>query len=329
VTSTWSSDLRGDPATVKDRPTIYRVGKADRGKRLDRFLGERIPGLSRTSIQRAIRRRVELNWAAEAVPSARVLPGGEVLVDFPPLSEALITDTIPILARGEGWLAADKPAGVPVHPTNSVRENCVIRMLCRQQAQVDFRLVHRLDQETSGVLLLAEDSDTARFLSAEFAAGRVRKEYLALVVGVLEEEEGTVDCAISDAHGSAVYVRRGAERTGRRAVTRWRVEMRLSGHTLLRLFPSTGRRHQIRVHLAHLGHPIAGDLLYGRGDQDFLERVRDGRDARRTVKGPRRHLLHCERLGFRTPRGPQAVVTSPLPADFGETLRDLGVSTHG
>ena len=300
---------------------MYGVGEADRGKRLDRFLGERLPGLSRARVQRVIRSRVELSWGVEAVPSSRVRPGGQVRVGFPCVSEVPLSVSIHVLARGAGWLAVDKPAGLLVHPTNSVRENCLLRILRRQEGGAELRLVHRLDRETSGVLLLGQGAESARFLSEEFAARRVRKEYVALVEGAPVGEEGTIDCPVSDARGSRLFVRREVAAVGEPAVTRWRVERRFPRRTLLRLFPQNGRRHQLRVHLAHLGHPVVGDLLYGRPDRDYLDLVTKGRDRRTGEGGPLRHLLHCARMTFRTPADGEADVSSPLPADFEEALR--------
>ena len=104
-------------------------------------------------------------------------------------------------------------------------------------------------------------------------------------------------------------------------MTRWRVERRLDGATLLRLFPETGRRHQLRVHLAAVGHPILGDILYGRPDADYLDLVSGKRDARRDEGGPIRQLLHCARLVFPDPAGAGTVeVASPLPSDFADIL---------
>jgi 23S rRNA pseudouridine1911/1915/1917 synthase len=301
---------------VSEPTTVFLVGKRDGSKRLDHFLHEKIPGLSRSRIQRAIRERVTLSWGVKPRSSTPVRPGGEVSIGYTPLPETLLELAIPVLARGRGWLAVDKPAGIPVHPVNKVRENSLIRMLRRQEAQESLRLVHRLDRETSGVLLVAEDSETASRLAGDFARGRVRKEYLALVRGVTERNEGTIDLPIGAAEGSQVYVRCQAGH-GRPALTEWRVERRFADRTLLLVRLKTGRRHQIRVHLAAIGHPILGDILYGRSDAAYLDLVREGRDVRVEEGGPGRQLLHCARLVFADPEtSSPRQVTAPLPADF-------------
>ncbi len=301
--------------------TVFPIGPKDRGKRLDRFLNEKIPGLSRSRIQQAIRTRVTVSWNARVRAATPVRPGGEVRIGFTPAPETLLEVPIPVLVRGRGWLAVDKPPGIPVHPVHRVRENSLIRMLRRQEGDDALRLVHRLDRETSGVLLVAADVPTSRALSLAFERGCVEKEYLAVVAGVVEEDEGSVNLPIGDAGGSKVYVRREVGR-GQPAVTAWRIERRLADRTLLRVFPKTGRRHQIRVHLAAIGHPVLGDLLYGRPDEEYLDLVRSGRDVRRAREGPLRQLLHCARLAFPDPSGLGTIeVTSEAPADLDTALR--------
>jgi len=308
---------------VPEPGTIFQVGSRDRGQRLDRFLHARIPGPSRASIQRAIEARVTLSWTQRVRPSTRVRPGGEVHVGFTPLAETLLDVRIPVLDRGPGWLAADKPAGIPVHPVNRVRENTVILMLRRQEGAATLRLVHRLDRETSGALLVARDAIAARALSTAFERGEVSKEYLALVRGEIDREEGEIDLPIGPARDSRVRYRLAPHEDGKPSRTSWKVERRLRGCTLVRVFPRTGRRHQIRVHLTAMGHPILGDLLYGRDDDDFLDVVRGARDPRRGEDGPRRHLLHCARLVAPDPAGGAAItIDAPLPEDLRAAMDD-------
>ncbi len=299
--------------------TCHPVGKRDGSKRLDRFLKEKIPGLSRNRIQRAIRERVTLSWGVAPRASTPVRAGGEVRIGYTPLVEERLDLVLPVLARGRGWLAVDKPAGIPVHPVNRIRENSLIRMLRRQERHPGLRLVHRLDRETTGVLLVACDSATASRLSRAFMRHEVLKEYLALVAGRVRERCGLIDLPIGAAAESRVFVRRAAGH-GQPAVTEWAVAEYQDGRTLLRVRPTTGRRHQIRVHLQAIGHPILGDILYGRPDDDYLDLVRGTGDARHAAGGPRRQLLHCSRLVFPDPHdeaGPRVEVTAPLPADFG------------
>ena len=302
---------------MSEPQTSFDVSERDRGKRLDQFLHERIPGLSRARIQRAIEERVMLSWGVRARSATPVRPGGRVLVGHTPIVEDVRDVPLPILARGAGWIAVDKPSGIVVHPVNAVRENSLIRMLRRQEGAPALRLAHRLDRETTGVLLVAEDAPTASALSTAFERGRVRKEYVAIVGGEVAADDGTIDLPIGEDDGRRVYVRREVQDEGERAVTRWRVERRLAGATLLRLFPETGRRHQLRVHLAAIGHPILGDILYGRPDADYLDLVAGTRDARLDEGAPARQLLHCAQLVFSDPAGTgEFDVAAPVPADF-------------
>jgi 23S rRNA-/tRNA-specific pseudouridylate synthase len=166
------------------------------------------------------------------------------------------------------------------------------------------------------VLLVAEDPATARALSVAFMRGEVHKEYLALVEGTIAEPTGRIDVPVGDDDESRVYNKRAAGK-GQPARTDWRVERRLDGRTLVRLFPATGRRHQLRVHLAAIGHPILGDLLYGGPEEDYLTLVRGGGDVRRVTGRPHRQLLHSARLVFPDPAGPRRIaVAAPLPDDF-------------
>lgn len=301
---------------MSEPTTRWTVGKREGGKRLDQFLHERIPGLSRTRIQRAIRERVTLSWGVRARPSTTVRPGGEVIIGFTPLAEVLLDVELAVLARGAGWLAVDKPPKIPVHPVNKVRENSLIRILRRQEGREDLRLAHRLDSETSGALLVAEDSPTASHLSRAFMRGVVHKEYLALVAGALAGDEGTIDSPIGDDTDSKIFLKLRAG-VGKPSRTDWRVERRWADSTLVRLFPRTGRRHQLRVHLASVGHPILGDILYGRPDEHYLRMVQGRGDVRHEDDGPTRQLLHCARLVFPDPSGEgQVEVVAGLPDDF-------------
>jgi 23S rRNA pseudouridine1911/1915/1917 synthase len=305
---------------VSDATRRFVVEPREGGRRLDRFLQERIPGLSRNRIQSAIREQVTLSWGPRARPSTRVHAGGEVLLRTPPPDEVPLEIELPVLERGTGWLAVNKPPGIPVHPVNRVLENSLIRMLRRQEADEGLRLVHRLDRETSGAMLVAADPPASRLLSRAFMQGRVHKEYLALVGGSVTGDAGRIDLPIGEARDSRVQTRLEAGQ-GKPSVTGWRVERRFADRTLLRLYPSTGRRHQLRVHLASMGHPILGDLLYAHGDRHYLAMVRGEGDVRRKGAGPRRQLLHCALLRFPDPAGTGSrEVHAPLPEDFAQAF---------
>jgi len=299
---------------VSEPITRYVVGRREDGKRLDHYLHQRIPGLSRARIQLMIRERVTLSWQERVRVATPVRAEGVIEIGWVPLNEEPLDITIPVLTRGDGWLAVDKPAGIPVHPVNRVRENTLIRMLRRQEQQPDLRLAHRLDRETSGALLVAEDAATARQLSRAFAKGQMRKEYLAWLQGELADDEGVVDQPIGNDEASPIYVKLKTG-CGKPARTRFRVERREVGRTLVRMFPATGRRHQLRLHALALGHPILGDILYGRDEQDYLAMVA-GDDPRPGRNEPLRQLLHCARMALAADDGPTLDVHAPLPSDM-------------
>lgn len=294
--------------------TRFVIGRREGGKRLDHYLHERIPGLSRRRIQQMIRERVSLSWQERVRVATPVRAEGVVEIGWVPLEETPLDIEIPVLARGPGWLAVNKPAGIPVHPVNQVRENTLIRMLRKQEGHAELRLAHRLDRETSGVLLIAEDALTARRLSGAFAAGTVDKEYLAWLRGELADESGVVDLPIGKDEESAIYVklRTGC---GKPAVTAWSVERRESGRTLVRMRPRSGRRHQLRLHAAALGHPILGDILYGRDERDYLAMVA-GEDPRPGLGEPLRQLLHCARMAMGDADGICLDVQVGVPEDM-------------
>lgn len=231
---------------------------------------------------------------------------------------------VPILHDDEDLVAVDKPPHLVAHRDGAFQGNTFLHELERRvQAKAPLHLVHRLDRETSGVLLLARHPDAVRALQPQFAAGATTKEYLAVVHGIVAADTFVIDAPIgppssSPSTGSVIAARRAVlapgERGGRAARTGITVVERLTGHTLLRVRPFTGRTHQIRVHLAHAGHPIVGDKLYGQDDAAYLAHVQHLKSG----GAPKtRQLLHASRLSVRHPRdGSTLELTAPLPADL-------------
>jgi len=219
----------------------------------------------------------------------------------------LSAQTYRILHRDATLLVVDKAAGVLTVGHPGRRERCLLDDLRRDGLKV--APVHRLDRETSGVLLLALDPVHRGALEQAFRRHEVRKRYLALVEGLPPARRGTIDAPILD-QGSTARV----DRAGRRAVTRYEVIEPLAGRAaLVRVEPESGRHNQIRVHFAHIGHPLLGDRKYGRG----------GRIGARPPHFPRA-MLHAERLSLRHPAsGRPLQVEAPLPDDFAEALREL------
>ncbi|HET9481956.1 MAG TPA: RluA family pseudouridine synthase [Candidatus Polarisedimenticolia bacterium] len=316
---------------LTDGTAVYTVGGSEPSIRLDRFLKERIPKLSRRRIQEAIRERVDVEGRGAAKPARRLQPGDTVLVrPSEPPDEADPTESVPVLFEDEDLFAIDKPAGLLAHPSNHVRKGSVAWILARDHGG-PIHLVHRLDRETSGVMLVARHPAAARALSAQLGRDRggAAKCYLAVVFGRVAIEEATIDLPIGRALRSAVYVKRGINRQdGRASQTRFRVLDRSGGFSLLRVTLLTGRRHQIRVHLAAAGHAVVGDKLYGPAESHYLRFIRRGFDDRmRRELLAERQLLHAARIDFSHPRdGRPLSQTAPLPADMRDFLERSGLS---
>jgi RluA family pseudouridine synthase len=192
-----------------------------------------------------------------------------------------------------------------------------------------LRVVHRLDKETSGVLLFAKHVDAQRHLSHQFQNNAIEKEYLALVCGRPAADSGEIDAPLAPHPTSRKHM--AVSKHGRRALTLWRVEQRFRDFALLRVFPKTGKTHQIRVHLAHIGLPLALDPLYNpRRERDIsglmLSQFKRGyRESKGQVERPliARLTLHAEKLRFVHPRGESTEIVAPIPKDFRATLNML------
>lgn len=212
----------------------------------------------------------------------------------------MVSTRYTILHRDKTLLVVDKAAGVLTVGHGDTTERCLLDDL--RADGLAAQPIHRLDRETSGTLLLCLDARRRADLEQLFRKRRVRKEYLALVHGIPAAREAEVDIPIKDLGATA-----RVDPRGRRAVTRYRVEQVLPRAALLRIWIETGRHNQIRLHLAHLGHPVIGDRKFGR------------RGA--SIPGVRRTLLHAAALAFAHPvTGAKLLVRAPLPADMAERL---------
>ena len=295
----------------------FIVDEGDAGQRLDVFLA-RASGLSRARIQRLIADG-QVRVAGRSQKSRYAVARGDLVwLDVPPASPlALAPEAIPleILYEDDDLLVLNKPAGMVVHPGAGRTSGTLVHALlahCQHLPGIGGverpGIVHRLDRDTSGVMVVAKSETAHQSLTAQFKGRLVRKRYLALVHGEVRQEAGRIDAAIGrrDHDRQRMGVR---SRGGREARTAYRVVGRLAGMTLLDLSLETGRTHQIRVHLAHIGHPVVGDQVYG-GRQE--RRVASSRSAR-----AERQLLHAWQLAFRHPRTEAWLeFTAPLPEDL-------------
>jgi len=293
----------------------------DAGKRLDQMVHERLPQFSRARIQEWIRGgRVLVNGGAGR-PSRLLRTGDTVDVEPaepPPLRAAAEAIPLEVLYEDADLVAIDKPAGMVVHAGAGVHSGTVVNALLHRFGSLSSAggalrpgIVHRLDRFTSGVLLAAKNDAAHHALAAQFAGRHVEKVYVALVHGTVKAESGRIERPIARDPARRIRMTARLER-GRAAWSEYRVLRRFAGFTLLEVRIGTGRTHQIRVHLSSLGHPVAGDTLYGA----------PARVEGRPPLG--RFFLHARRIRFHQPStGEEMVVEAPLPAELESWLAGL------
>jgi 23S rRNA pseudouridine1911/1915/1917 synthase len=244
-------------------------------------------------------------------------------------------DNLPILLDDPDVVAVNKPAGLATIPgraeTNSVLEQLAFQLNipCTGANDPRLRVVHRLDKETSGILLFAKHLNAQRHLSHQFQNNTIEKEYLALVAGRPVTDDGEIDEPLAPHPTSKT--RMAVSKHGRPARTLWKIEKRFRAYTLLRVFPKTGKTHQIRVHLAHIGLPLAVDPLYNSSYEGVTPGIllstfkRNYRDSRAHAERPliERLTLHAEKLRFVHPNGNPIELAAPLPKDYRAALNML------
>jgi 23S rRNA pseudouridine1911/1915/1917 synthase len=305
----------------KGHPARFRVPQAYAGYRLDQFLRRMIPKLSRSKVQRAIDERVRLSWAAPVKASTPVREGGDVFVDDPDVNEPELDFHPPILFEDRDLLAIDKPPGLVVHPTHSHLRNTVITLLRRQRREPALTLLHRLDAETSGVLLIGRHRWAARRMQTSFERGRIRKRYLALVFGRPREDSFTVDVPLGT-HSEDEFVFRQSSRSAQAKPCRTEIAVleRREKVSLVEARLITGRRHQIRAHLAEAGYPLVGDKLYRLTDREYRRYLTAGgldEEHLARLLAPR-CLLHAVGAELDHPRDRQRRlhIEAPMPEDM-------------
>ena len=317
-------------------PILIAVAEEDAGQRLDQFLAAKLPDTSRAQVQRLIgEQKVRVNDVA-AKASLR-LRGDEriaILSTVQPPTLRAIAEDIPldIVYEDDDLAVINKPAGMIVHAGAGTTEddrnrgtlvNALLHRFSRLSAaggELRPGIVHRLDKATSGLIVVAKNDESHRKLAAQFAGRQVKKTYIALVHGWMKQERGTIRSSISRdrVRRTRMTTRRSG---GREAITHYTVQKRIdSKHgkfSLLELQIDTGRTHQIRVHLASLGHRVVGDTLYGA--------PREIRSKDHTTLSLPRNFLHAAKLELQHPRTDGRLSFSrPLPEELSEFLECLG-----
>jgi len=298
-------------------------------ERLDQFLADCLPELTRSQLKRLCDEGLVLLDGGPAKAGAR-LKGGEtvaVTVPDPAPSEALPQDIpLAVLYEDRHLIVIDKPAGLVVHPAPGHQEGTLVNALlyhCHDLAGVGGELrpgiVHRLDKDTSGVMVATKDDETHNHLAAQFKRHSITRRYVALVHGIVPRDTGTVESAIGR-HPTDRKKMSSQARSGRRAVTHWRVLKRYDQDrlTLVELTLETGRTHQIRVHFSEMNLPIVGDPVYG--NRGRANAVADP-ELRRRLQQLARQALHARLLGFIHPAtGDYMEFESPLPPELNDIV---------
>ena len=303
--------------------------------RLDRFLRRLVPGLAQGSIERMLRNGLIRVDGGKARANSRLLAGQ--IVRLPPDLQPVVEKKSPgspkivassclrqqfddmFLAEGRGWLAINKPSGLAVQGGTSIATHLdgMLRALA-SRSDSRLRLVHRIDKDTSGLLVVAKTDRAHEGLAVQFKDHSIDRLYAAIVYGHPVPPTATVDTWIgrSDADRKKMAVHR--EGRGKHAVTHYRMEERLTGAAMVECRLETGRTHQVRVHMAHIGHPLIGDPVYSRDRKGFKSILE--------TLGFKRQALHAKTLGFIHPAtGLPLLFQSALPMDMQELLSELRV----
>jgi 23S rRNA pseudouridine1911/1915/1917 synthase len=304
---------------------ILVVEPAEAGSRLDVFLARRLSACSRSQVQKLIRTgNVQVGLQAARKGGQEVVAGDRILIrrgkeNLRAAAEDLAVD---IVYEDEDLVAVNKPAGMVVHLGAGVTHGTLVNALLYHIRRLSGLagaerpgIVHRLDKNTSGVILVAKNDLVHRSLSDAFKGRAIRKTYIALVHGRANRDEGAISAPIGRDPVRRHRMKAGGPRS-REARTRYRVLRRFTGFTLLEVAPETGRTHQIRVHLSSVGHPVVGDTLYG-----APARIRVAGKEQSTLP---RTFLHASKLEFNHPRtGNSIVLKASLPVELQEFLKSL------
>jgi 23S rRNA pseudouridine1911/1915/1917 synthase len=330
------------PLTAPEGKQVFDVGVENTGERLDRFLGQaaaaRRIALSRTRLKALIEAgEVRIDESVARDPSTRLAAGARIVFEAPePEDSPLIGEDIQlaVVYEDEHLIVIDKPAGLVVHPAPGHAAGTLVNALIRHcGASLSGvggvkrpGIVHRLDKDTSGLLVVAKTDAAHRGLAELFAdhgrTGSLEREYLALVWGGFDARAGKVVASIGrdSRHREKMTVMSGER--GRHATTRWRLEENLGPASLIACQLETGRTHQIRVHMASIGHPLLGDSVYGSGFKTKAALLGDR--AVSALAALRRQALHASVLGFDHPAtGKTLRFKSQPPKDFARLLKAL------
>ncbi len=342
--------MNADTEDILERPIPIDDDQAERvrlhirrklpGRRLDKYLHGRFPRLSRTAIQRLIKQGA-ITVNGEGTKASYEMSGGDVveLVIPPPEPREVVPEEIPldIVYEDDHLLALNKPAGIICHPargdqTGTLANGLVFYANQLSHGEDPFRpgIVHRLDKNTTGIMLVAKSDEAHWRLALQFERRTVQKTYLALVHGNPQLDGDTIDAPIGVhpvvREKFAVMVRENKIDLAKSAVTHYEVAERYKGYALVKLFPKTGRTHQLRVHMSYIGHPVAGDTMYGGRVISEFDLTGSG-----SVEPIFAHqALHAWKIQFRHPILEQPVeLEAPFPPPFRKVVSILRSVSSG
>lgn len=310
-----------------DNPNSFVVDASDDGTRLDAYLADRIGSWSRSRLQRLIENEDVLVNEKKVKPSHRLRQNDEVEVDLVELAVTKFEpENIPLdIVFEDAYLAViNKPSGMVVHPGIGVQSGTLANAIAfhfksepivTASGSDRIGIVHRLDKDTSGLIVVAKNDEIHEALSEQFRERQVFKSYMALVHGQTDENTGKVDAAIG--RNKHNRLRMKVSPSGRTALSLWKVRKRYDKFTLLDIEIKTGRTHQIRVHMNFINHPVVGDEIYNEGRDNTIADIH----VRNAVVTMRRFFLHAEKLSFTHPKsGERMEFTQELPSELKQFL---------
>jgi 23S rRNA pseudouridine1911/1915/1917 synthase len=334
-----TDDILERPVPMDDnelQEVTLRIRRRLPGRRIDKYLHGRFIRMSRTLIQRLIKQGAITVNAKPTKPSYELMPGDAVRVVIPPPEpNEVVPEPIPldIVYEDREMLAINKQTGIICHPARATQTGTLANGLAYYAESLShgedpFRpgIVHRLDKNTTGIMLVAKTDEAHWRLALQFERRTVQKEYLAIAEGRLQLDADVINVPIG--HHPRIkdkYIVTGLRseaELGSEAVTRYEVAERFKGFTFVRLFPKTGRTHQLRVHMSYIGHPLLGDPMYG--GHLITEAQLSGKQEDTGIPVINRQTLHAYRITFLHPiRERPMTLEAPLPQDFRQILELL------
>ena len=290
----------------------------ENNKRIDAYISEKEPNLSRTTVQRLISEKKVLVNGKEVKSSYKVESGDEIEIEIPEVKETKLKAQdiyVPVIYEDNDIIVVNKPKGMVVHPANGNPDGTLVNAvlaMCKESlsgigGEIRPGIVHRLDKDTSGLLIIAKNDEAHIKMSKQIQDRKVDKRYIALVRGNVPDDDATIDMPI--ARSKTNRQKMAVDKNGKEAVTHFKVLKRYGKYTLIEVKIDTGRTHQIRVHMSYIGYPIIGDEVYSNGKNEF---------------GVEGQMLHARFLKFKHPiTGKELCLEAPIPEYFENVIKEL------